>query len=85
MHERRLPRFRARLATPASIAMLLVGLVAVTGPASGGGHVPPIVIIGDSVSVGGGATAGNGWTYVLGRSVAVDVHARNGATTGYFV
>jgi lysophospholipase L1-like esterase len=67
------------------MAMLLVALVAVTGPASGGGHVAPIVIIGDSVSVGVGATVGNGWTNVLGRSVAVDVHARNGATTGYFV
>ena len=71
MHERRLPKLRVRFATPASMAMLLVGLIAVTGPASGGGHVPPIVIIGDSVSVGGGATAGNGWTYVLGRSVGM--------------
>ena len=85
VHERRLPKLRVRFATPASMAMLLVGLVAVSGPASGGGHVPPIVIIGDSVSVGGGATSGNGWAYILGRSVAVEVHARNGATTGYFV
>jgi acyl-CoA thioesterase I len=79
--KRRSPQRVGRALTAIACMVLVLPLYG----SSAGGRIAPVLVIGDSVAAGVGASPGHGWADLLGQAIAVETHARSGATSGRFV